>query len=355
MLDADSVLASFLRSTDESARERLLNDLISTHAAPIIRSMVWRRLGLNGHQAGAGPGHPDSEDVYREVVKNLLQRLTDLHSGNGNGGIGNFRQYVSRVAENTCHNYLRLKTPARYHLKEALRKLLGQRREFKIWKDDQNAILCGFTEWSGREAPPDRLEQVKEITSKLDAAILQNKTGLNKNGRRPPLANLLAEIFKRAGQPIELDDLIEIVAGLLGVIDHPQESLDENSILAERLTNKTTSVEARLEMRDELRRFWNEARRLPKNQLYAICLGYSNRQEEDLLSLLLEAEAVKFAEFAEGLGLTEDQLIELWARMPMKDAVIAERLNATPDQVSKWRFLGRKELRDRMFRSGKEK
>lgn len=58
MLDADSVLASFLRSTDESERERLLDDLISTHAAPIIRSVVWRRLGLNWRRPGAGPGHP---------------------------------------------------------------------------------------------------------------------------------------------------------------------------------------------------------------------------------------------------------------------------------------------------------
>jgi DNA-directed RNA polymerase specialized sigma24 family protein len=326
---------------------------ISTHAAPIIRSVVWRRLGLYGHQSGAGAGHPDSEDVYREVVKNLLQRLTDLRSGNGNSGISNFRQYVSRVAENACHNHLRLKSPARYHLKETLRKHLDQRREFKTWKDDQNAILCGFAEWSGRKA--DRPAQVEELAGKIDATVLLNKTGLNKNGRRPPLANLIAEIFKRAGQPVELDDLVEIVAGLLGVIDHPQESLDQNTVLAERLTNKTIDTEARLEMRDELRKFWNEARRLPKNQLYAICLGYSNRQEEDMLSLLLEAEAVTFAEFAEGLGLSEDQLTELWHRMPMKDAAIAERLNATPDQVSKWRFLGRKELRDRMFGSGKGK
>jgi hypothetical protein len=141
----------------------------------------------------------------------------------------------------------------------------------------------------------------------------------------------------------------------LGVIDHPQESLDQNTVLAESLAGHSADAEARLEMRDELRRLWDEARRLPKNQLYAICLGYSNKREEDLLSLLLEADAVTFAQFAEGLGLTEDQLTELWDRMPMKDAAIAEQFNATADQVSKWRFLGRKELRNRLFGSKREK
>lgn len=350
MHDADSILVSFLRSTDESERERLLGELISTHAAPLIRRAMRRRLGLYVNQSGAGSSHPDSEDIYREIVKNLLQRLTDLHSRNGDDGISNFRQYVSRVAENTCHDYLRLKTPARYHLKDTLRKLLDRHREFKTWRDDQNAILCGFAEWGGRKAAADRLAQVKELAGKLDATIL-----LNKNGRRPPLAALVAEMFKRAGQPVELDDLVEIVADFLGVIDHPQESLDQNTVLAERLTDLAVNAEARLEMRDELRRCWDEARRLPKNQFYAICLGYSNKREEDLLSLLLEAGAVTFAQFAEGLGLTEDQLTELWERMPMKDAAIAEWLNATPDQVSKWRFLGRKAIRSRIFGAGREK
>src|SRR5262249_52794366 len=217
MHDADSILVSFLRSTDESERERLLGELISTHAAPLIRRAMRRRLGLYVNQSGAGSSHPDSEDIYREIVKNLLQRLTDLHSRNRKDGIDNFRQYVSRVAENTCHNYLRLKTPARYHLKDTLRKLLDRHREFKTWRDDQNAILCGFAEWSGRKPAADRLAQVKELTDRLDATILPNK-----NGRWPPLAALVTEIFKRANQPIELSDLVEITADFFAALDNPQ-------------------------------------------------------------------------------------------------------------------------------------
>src|SRR5262249_494335 len=124
MHDADSVLVSFLRSTDESERERLLVELISVYAAPLIRSIVRRRLGLRVNPSSAGSSHPEAEDIYREIVKNLLQRLTDLHSKGDQDRISNFRQYVARVAENTCHNYLRAKTPARYHLKDTLRKLL---------------------------------------------------------------------------------------------------------------------------------------------------------------------------------------------------------------------------------------
>ncbi len=352
MHDADSILVSFLRSTDEFEQKRLLDDLILVHAAPLIRQTIWRRLGWYLNQSGAGspyPNAPDAEDIYNEIITNLVQRLRNLqHHGEANP-IGNFRQYVVRVAENCCHDRLRVKSQARYHLKDTLRNLLYRRREFKTWKGESNAIFCGFAAWNGRKptAAPNRTE---EIAAQLRAEIASYPAH-----RRIQLAGIVTQAFKLADQPLELDDLTEIVANLLEISDPPPESLDENELLAQSLPSAEVAADIRLEEREALRKFWNAVLELPEKQRLAFCLNFANQSGDDLLSMLIEAKVVTPVEFAQSLGLPEDQMWNLWDAMPMKNAAVAAHMGAKPEEVGKWLYLARKELRSRLFGAGREK
>jgi RNA polymerase sigma factor (sigma-70 family) len=343
MNDADSILVSFLRSTEKSERDSLLGELIAKHAAPIIWRTIRRRFGPSINQSGAGSVLPDRDDLYQEIVKNLLQRLTYLQSQRSQARISNFRQYVARVAENTCHNYLREKTPARYHLKDTLRNLLERRREFKTWRNDQNAILCGLAGWSEGEIDLSHVTAMEELIANFDVKNLKRKSR-----QSPLLVDLVMQVFKHAKRPIELDDLVEIVAHFLGVVDHPQMSLDQNHYIADLLPDSTTGAETRLEMRETLRQLWREVLRMPKHYLHTILLGYSNKNRVDLLSLFLETDSLTFAEFAAALEMTEDELSDLWFHLPLGTAEIADRFDTTSDQVSKWRYFAHQELKSRI-------
>ncbi len=353
MHDADSILVSFLRSTDESDQKRLLDDLILAHAALLIRQTIWRRLGWYLNPSGAAspyPDAPDAEDIYNEIVANLVQRLRKLQRQGQANPIGNFRQYVVRVAENCCHDHLRAKSQARYHLKDTLRNLLCRRREFETWKGEGNVTFCGFAAWNGRKpnaAAPNRME---EIVAELRAKITSKSAH-----RRDHLAGIVTQVFKLADQPIELDDLTEVVARALEISDPPPESLDENELLAQSLQSADVAADVRLEEHEALRKFWDAVLGLPERRRLAFCLNFANQSGDDLLSLLLDAKVATPAEFARSLGIPEDQMWNLWDAMPMKNAAVAAHLGAKPEEVGKWLYFARKELRGGLFGAGRKK
>lgn len=159
------------------------------------------------------------------------------------------------------------------------------------------------------------------------------------------LAGIVTQVFKLHNQPIELDDLTEIIAGLLDVNDSPPESLDENQLLFQSLPSAEIGADTRLEERETLGKFWNAVLGLPGNQRLAFCLNFANQNGDDLLSMLLDAKVLTPAEFARSLDLTEEQMWELWDVMPMKNAAIAVQLGAEREEVGKWLYLARKELR----------
>src|SRR3954469_19426861 len=102
----DVILLPFLQSTEKSESEQLLSDLISVHAAPLVRHTLRQRLGFYVNQQGANPHNHEAEDLYRDVIAKLVQLLNDPQLKSGKVEIKNFRQYVSRVATNTYHDYL---------------------------------------------------------------------------------------------------------------------------------------------------------------------------------------------------------------------------------------------------------
>jgi hypothetical protein len=224
MHDADSILAPFLRSTDESERDRLLGELIDAHAAPIISSIIRRRLGKYLRRNRAGFQGVGAEDVHREVVAKLVQRLLALRSGENRNPINDFRRYVIGVTTNACNDYLRSRSPARSNLRDNLRDALASNPEFKTWKIAGNRTLGGLSAWEGVE-PESRVTLHSEAGEEI---VRQVRAGLSSGGgrRRVPLSDIVARIFTLSGQPIELDDLAEIVAELSNVRDLQPESLD---------------------------------------------------------------------------------------------------------------------------------
>src|SRR5579883_2976083 len=143
----DSALLPFLRSTDQAEREQLLSDLILLTAAPVIRRVLRQRLGFYVNQFGVNPHNLDAEDLYHVIVTKLLAALNDSRLRNEQIAIKSFRHYVSGLAVNACHDYLRAKSPARNRLKNNLRDIFERHRDFALWRADGNRTLCGFALW----------------------------------------------------------------------------------------------------------------------------------------------------------------------------------------------------------------
>ena len=336
MHNVDTVLLPFLHSTDESERDRLLGELILAHAAPVVRQALRQRLGFYVSRLGTNPDNPEAEDLYHEAIKEILKRLRELQSEPAGKEIKRFDQYVQRVAVNICHNYLRSKAPRRYHLKSNLRYLLDSHKGFKIWRGGNNTQLCGIAAWSGKKA-----SAVSQLDDEQMEELLDRYNTAGKSLQNAQLDETVAEIFGFVGGPIEFDALVEIVATLQGTKDQPIESLDYcEPNQTQHIADSAPRADELLEGRERIVEIWEELRRLPPKQRLAICLRFEDENVDDLWSMIFDAGICTPLQLAEEFSLSLEELMALWARIPMSNADIAAYLSVRKQQVSQWRSRG---------------
>jgi DNA-directed RNA polymerase specialized sigma24 family protein len=141
----DNVLVPYLTASGEQERQQHLDALVTVRAAPLIRQVLRRRLAFYVSAQGVNGNNQDAEDLYQESMTRLVQVLHQLYSAS-DIEIDNFDLYVSRIASNTCTDFLRAKSPARTRLKGGLRHLFKRHEDLVSWEHD-GEILCGFAHW----------------------------------------------------------------------------------------------------------------------------------------------------------------------------------------------------------------
>nr|WP_281720783.1 sigma-70 family RNA polymerase sigma factor [Nitrosomonas nitrosa] len=352
MRKADLILREFLSSNGEDEQEKLLAELIQLYAVPIVRQTLWLRLGFRVSQSGANPHNADAEDVYQSALVKLLQQLREMQATPNHQVIKDFSHYVRRVTLNTCHDYLRGKAPARARLKDRLRDTLHRQPDFCLWKADDGRLLCGLArgqKFQGTSLSSQRLEEIREQVAGFNVAALHSG-----NSSHLSLPRILAEIFERAECPLELNQIVEIVADLAGNLEQPDEPLDDDKLnLSQHLASPPVQ-NLRLEGRERLARLWREVQQLPQHYRNVICLSFASEDGEDLLTVLTSTEIATFPEVATALEMSLEELLRLWPQLPMDNAMITAHLHTTKEQINKWRYRALQRLK-RQVSAGKEK
>jgi RNA polymerase sigma factor (sigma-70 family) len=338
----DNVLLAYLTADDERERQQELEELLTLRAAPLIRGVLLQRLGFYVSAKGVNENNQDAEDLYQETMTRVVQGVYRLQSPTG-PDIANFGRYVSRIASNTCTDFLRAKSPARTRLKYHLRDLLRRHKDFMLWESD-GEMLCGFASWrnTGKGAFSDQPDQGLE--AKLDS--FKSLHFIDEDIRRAPVSQIVAELFNWIRGPVEIDALVQMVAYLLGIKDHQLESLDgptrgsRNAYFA-----NTWSGESHVEANELLARLWRAVVQLPAEQRDSFAFGFEDQAGQDLFTLLLAAEIVNWDELARGMGRPVQELVRLRLRMPMDSGGIADELRTSRENVHKWRFRAIRRLK----------
>jgi len=345
----DVVLLPFLKA-GESDSEQLLARLVSDQAEPVARSVIGYKLRVF---LGQGIRHnQDAEDVYGDVIRRLLSRLYALRQEPDRDGntISNFRGYVRVIASNACSEYLRRKYPQRSRLEDKLRYLLSHREGLASWKSEDDEWVCGYDSW--REQPGQGPRSAKSAELRDNPAAFAAGVFPDRDIQRMSLLELVSAIFKWLDGPIELDDLVQVVAGLQGIKDvtarvEPSSS-DERQYVGIEIRDPGAGAEAELGQRLSLERLWNEICQLPVRQRFALIMNLRDPQGSDLASLLPLTGVCTFRELAEALDLVPERLAELFTELPLDDTTIARYLEITRQQVINLRKSARQRLARRM-------
>ena len=119
----DKVLVPYLTADDEREREQHLDELLTRHAAPLIRQVLRRKFGIYVNGQGINKNSQDAEDLYQEAMTRVVQVLNQLQASSSPTDIENFKAYVSRITSNICIDFIRDKSPTRSRLNTSVSAL----------------------------------------------------------------------------------------------------------------------------------------------------------------------------------------------------------------------------------------
>jgi len=308
----DKVLRSFLMAKEESESQSLLSELISRYADPVCRSIVRARLR---HSRGA----QEADDVWAEVRLRLLQRLRNLKMSPEERPIRDFLGYVAVVTYHAVDEHIRQSYPQRWRLKNRIRYLLTHRKGFSLWQDRHQEWLCALVDSQG-PAP-------------LPAGSLDR---------------LVTQILEDVRRPLELDQLVSLVAELQGI---PKPASAGGADQGPSLREPTDAVD-RLEQRLFLEKLWAEMGKLPQRQRVAVLLNLRDSMGASAVELFHLLGVASIRQIAAALAMSAEEFAELWNRLPLDDASIASRLGITRQQVINLRKAARERLRRSARRLG---
>ena len=340
----DNLIIPYLAAANEHEREKRLDELLMVYAAPIVRRTLRRRLSFYVSAQGANPNNHQAEDLFQETMTKVVQMLHDLPSSQTKNEIENFEQYVGRVATNVCIDFLRTRTPARTRLKDSLRDLFRRHKELVSW-EYEGEILCGFAVWRNTGKTFFSEQQSSEVEARM--AAFQTARFPHEDIKRAPLTQVVAELFDWIGGPVEIDSLVRMMAIAMDIRERPIESLDDEieQRWEARFKVSATTTDSSFRAKELLTRLWQAVKKLPREQREAFCLSFEDDLGQDLFTLLLSNGVVSLPQLAEPLERSVEEIILLSERMPMDGATVAAELNASRDNVYKWRFRAIQRLR----------
>ena len=345
----DNLLLPYLNTQNESEIQRHLHDLLTIHAAPIVRQTLRRRLGFYVSAQGINERNQDAEDLYQETMTRIVQVLLELRASSSTNDIENFNHYVARVASNICIDFLRAKSPARTRLKDSLRDLFRRHKDLVSW-EYESEILCGFAVWRNMGKSAFSEQASHDVETKSEA--FRSARFADEDVRTAPLQQIVAELFDWIGGPVEIDVLVRMMASLLDVREQPIESLDDHLTPSweSHFTGNLPSSESTLQAKELLEQLWRAVKLLPSEQRDAFALGFEDQAGQDLFTALLGAGIVRLKDLAKGLGRSVEDVGRLRMQMPMDSTAVAAELNASRDNVYKWRFRAIQRLKAELDR-----
>jgi DNA-directed RNA polymerase specialized sigma24 family protein len=327
-----------------------LEGLLAEYVEPLVRDITHYKSRTNC-APGSSFEAQDEEDICSEVLLHLISRLGDLRAKRAQGYIENLRGYVATTTYNAYYNYVRMKYPVRWRLKNRIRYLLNHKREFTFWQDEHQEYFCGLARWGKQPAG----NMARPVTQQLNLDEFIHCLTPSKGVAQMNSAELVEAILDWYCHPMELDELVGIVAELQGIRDlQPAQQYDEDEAegsgvsICDLLPDPAVDIVRKLEERSDLERLWTEICQLPRKQRVALLLNLRDARAGDALILLTFTGIASLGQIAQALEFALEEFTAVWKKLPLEDQAIAGMLGITRQQVINLRKSARDRLARRM-------
>jgi len=266
--------------------------------APGIRQRIeehLRRRGVRG-------------DDLEELTSEAMVRLVQSASQPGATPLANPGQYALAVASNLFADYVRRARPRWSHLKRCVLSVLEHpqgARLFARWRTGAEWV-CGLRWWEGRRFhPTPRYLALQEDPADFRASL--------QGGRHPeemPLGELMAALLAWIGTPLEMDDLVTLLARLRGIEEAVAVPLDAAGARGvESPEDAHQGVLDAMAAEEQRAQVWEQIQRLLPSHRAALLLSMSREE------LILAAGTLSSA--ARALGVDLEEFAGVWRVLPL--------------------------------------
>ncbi len=321
----DELLRPLCRSHDVYARAALIEDLLINVAQPVIQRVLRAQLRWTDNHA---------EDLAQEAALRVWQRLQELSVSYERNGINDFGQWVARLTLNLCRDTWRRRSSKRTRLKRQLRSMLRTDDTFRLEQNDNDEWLCGLAEWQ------DLRWKHHATTSFDELATTFKESTVAFNAFEQLNRKTITEFLRWIGHPIELDELVSVIAVWQGIRE------DRVSLPNEIAVADSTTLQFKL----LLRQLWRIAHRLPLPQRRVLALGELPDYETALANVWLMHQTINAVDLASWLDMPLASLQDLLPQLPLSNATLSEQFALTREQITKARYRALHKLRAELTR-----
>jgi len=322
----DPLLDQLFEAETVEERQRAIADLLANHAYDRIDKILAAKFSRSSL------GLDERRDLRADIVLRLVHRLQRLADDPEIDPLMSVRDYVAVVTFNAFDELLRRAFPNRTKLRNRIRYTLRNDLRLALWSAGETA-MAGLAAWrnQGDHAAAVRPSSIP---------------GLAAAGHELP--RLLVTLFEHAGHPIALDDLVSLLAGILGVTDQiPDPPVRQQLVAPFRHPSED------LERLQYLRALWAEICELPLPQRIALLLSARDAGGESVTRFLPVTGVAGVRQIAGAMAMAARELAGLWRDLPLDDGRIAGILRTTRPQVISLRRSARERLVRRMRDHGK--
>jgi RNA polymerase sigma factor (sigma-70 family) len=340
----------------------------------VVRAILVRKSGMSLAADDARHDNLDALELMQEVMARLWERIAD----DSGATVTDLTAYAATVTHNAWSDHLRRKYPLRTSLKNRLRYFLDHQRAYALWNGEHGEPMASRHGWqlkSGEVAPGERVAALKSGQEKLPRGSVPRKA--MDQFAAADWDKLLGALLDRLGAPVAVDDLVAIVAELIGLREERTESLDDDDddgeTPARQLAGRSAlNPDRQAETKSLLRQLWAAILTLKPDyrRAYLLNLPGPGKTRADLDVFVLNGVAT-LADIAAAVDLTEAQYRQaleklelepgerfelercreraelfclLWRHLPLADSVIAALLGMEQQQVINRRMLALREL-----------
>jgi RNA polymerase sigma factor (sigma-70 family) len=347
----DDLLLPFLHASSEAESTAVLEQLICNHAQPLIHNIIHFKLKASDSRRAFNQDGQEVEDLSNEVIVRLVRTLRECKASPQEKTIASLRSYVAVMAYNASDEYLRQKYPRRFSLKNKLRYILTHKAGLALWESASGETLCGLAAWPQTKTTRAAGPALGQRASELEAFLQKRFPGLAIE--RINLADLLPAVLEFSDSPIEIDELVTVIAERLGLREVQTQSdnlrIENDRVLS---SDPREGLDEAFDHRARLERVWQEVLQLPPRQRAALLLNLRDEQGESAIAMLPILRIASLHQIAEALDMSAEELAAIWNDLPLEDATLAERMGATRQQIINLRKCARQRLARRLPASG---